>query len=250
MPIGVLSRIPNSVSRGGKCLSNLRGVTPSAPYDYANPSRLFNVGENTSSISTEGSGAWSNTIQRAYYLPDSDGNARIDYQEGLLSNATSGTILFRMYIQPFNDPGQTPLVQTVFKNGADGMDGYGIRLTYDYDGSSEFYWNLHFCRLQDVSSEWIKLNVSAPLQPETWYQFSVRFRTISSGGDEPTISSQVDVYQDGALQTKTTMNFPIDTPTASVTSLLQFFGRMTDFAFLETQLSDSQLAAYGTAPYI
>jgi hypothetical protein len=250
MPIGTLSRIPNSVSQGGKCLSNLRGVFPSAPYDYANPSRLFNVAA-TGSIGTagdSGAGAWSNTIQRAYYSTDSEQDATIRYQGGLLSSATSGTILFRMYIQTYPNP-FVPLVQTVFSNGRFASDGYGIFLTHDEIGFETYEYNLHFARLQDASSEWVKLNVSA-LGESQWHQFSVRFTTESTGGEKPVTLTTVISYRDGSSQVNITMNNPIDTPTTGPTFLLGFYGRMTDFAFLESQLSLTQLAAYGTAPYI
>jgi hypothetical protein len=251
MPIGTLSRISKSLSQGGKCLSNLRGVTPSAPYDYAKPSRLFNIGGATGSISTVGSGNWSNTIRRAYYSTDSESDASIRYQGGVLSTATSGTILFRMYIQPFPNPANTPLVQTVFTNGAVGSDGYGIFLTHDEVAFETYQYNLHFGRLQDASSEWVKLNTtSGQLNESTWYQFSVRFTTTTIVEPKPTTFSEVVAYQDGILQIQTTMNNPITTPTSSTTYILGFYGRMTDYAFLESQLSLTQLAAYGTAPYI
>jgi len=251
MPIGTLSRIPNSVSQGGKCLSNLRGVFPSAPYDYANPSRLFNVAA-TGSIGTagdSGAGAWSNTIQRAYYSLFPDQDADIRYQGGLLSTTRSGTILFRMYIQPFDNPAETPLLQTVFLNGAPGTDGYGIFLTHDEIEFETYQYNLHFARLQDASSEWVKLNVSA-LGESQWHQFSVRFTTESSGGEKPVTLTIVKSYRDGSPQVDITMNNPITIPTPGITYILRFYGRMTDFAFLESQLSLTQLAAYGTAPYI
>jgi hypothetical protein len=227
----------------------LRGVTPSAPYDYANPSRLFNVGGVTGSISTEGSGDWSNTIQKAYYSTDSEQDATISYQGGLLSTTRSGTILFRMYIQPFANPAETPLLQTVFLNGAPGTDGYGIFLTHDEIAFETYQYNLHFARLQDASSEWVRLNVSG-LGESQWHQFSVRFTTESTGGEKPITVSQVVAYKDGGSQVNITMNAPIDTPTTGTTFLLGFYGRLTYFAFLESQLSLTQLATYGTAPYI
>lgn len=241
MPIGVLSRIPQSVSRGGTCKTNLRGVNPSAPYDYAVPSRTFTVGAALGSISTEGSGNWSNTITKAYQNTDADSISSIQYP-GLLSSATSGTLLFRMYIQtyPSNPP---PGLQTLFRNGMNGLDGYAVYLTYDEVAFETFEYNLHFGRTQDVSANWIKLNTSA-LSETTWYQFSIRFQT--SGG-----LTTVTAFQDGTQTViPVLMNSLITTPTQSTSLMPFFFGRMTDFVFLEAQLTDSQLAAFGTAPYI
>jgi len=248
MPIGVLSRIPNSVSQGGKCRSNLRGVTPSAPYDYANPARTFNVTSATGSISTAEAGAWANTIQKAYYSTDSEGDASLRYQGGVLSTARSGTILFRMYIQEFPPLISIPDVQTIFNNGAEATDGYGIKLRYMEVGVETFEWNLYFARLQDTDREdWIKLNTS-PLSTSTWYQFSVRFNTVTGDKGETTT---IVAYQNGSAQVDEDLANPIETPSSNVTTtILGFYGRMTDFAFLESQLTDVQLAAYGTAPYI
>ena len=251
MPIGVLSRISNSLSQGGNCVSNLRGFAQSElagePFDYIKPTRRFSIDGALSSISTVGSGDWSNTIQKAYYSTDSEGSAAFRYSGGLVSSAITGTILFRMYIQTFNDPLLIPPVQTVFRNGTDGTDGYGIKLTYDEVVPEEFEWNLYFCRLQDAQSIWTKLNWSGPLSENTWYQFSVRFNTFVDKGNETT---QVVCYQDGLFQVDVDMGNLITTPTAGITAVLEFYGRITDFALLESQLTNVQLAAYGTAPYI
>ena len=251
MPIGVLSRISNSLSQGGKCVSNLRGFAQSdlagEPFDYIKPARRFSFDADLSSISTVGAGDWTNTIQKAYYSTDSEGSGAFRYSGGLVSSAITGTILFRMYIQTWGDPSLIPPVQTVFRNGTAATNGYGIKLTYDEVVPEEFEWNLYFCRLQDAQNSWIKLNQSGPLQLNTWYQFSVRFNTVIDKGDEVT---EVVAYQNGSYQLLSFMNGLITTPTAGITAVLEFYGRITDFALLESQLTNVQLAAYGTAPYI
>lgn len=235
MPIGALSRIPTSVSRNGTCKSNLRGASPSAPYDYAAPSRTFTVGAALGSISTAGAGDWSNTITRAYDNTDAEGDATILYSP-LLSNAKNGTLLFRMNINPLPTP---PGLQFIFTNGL--SNGYGIYLTYDEVAVETFEYNLHFGRQQDASDSWVKLN-SSPLSDSTWYQYSIRFTT-------PLPKTFVDAYQNGT-QTVTTAQLDAMTTPTNKTTLMGFFGRLTDFAFLEAELSDSELAAFGTAPYI
>jgi hypothetical protein len=69
MPIAVLSRLSKSLSQGGKCVSNLRGFAQSElagePFDYIKPTRRFSFDGALSSISTEGTGDWTNTIQKA-----------------------------------------------------------------------------------------------------------------------------------------------------------------------------------------
>lgn len=240
MPAGNLVRIPNSISRGGKCKTNLRGVKPSAPYDYVAPSRTFTVGSALSSTTTVGSGTWSNTIQRAYQNIDHEGDASITYPS-LLSSNTSGTLLLRMYIQPFPTT-PVPGSQTLFLNGLAGSDGYGVFLTYDEVTFETYEYNLHFGRLRDLSADWIKLNPSA-LSESTWYQFSIKFETREGSPTE------VSAFQDGSKTVnRATMN-EINDPTTS-TALMYFYGRMTDIALIEDLLSDSQLAAYGSAPYV
>jgi hypothetical protein len=69
MPIALLSRLSKSLSQGGKCVSNLRGLIQSdvagEPFDYLKPTRRFSFDGALSSISTVGTGDWTNTIQKA-----------------------------------------------------------------------------------------------------------------------------------------------------------------------------------------
>jgi hypothetical protein len=251
MPIGVLSRVSNSLSQGGNCVSNLRGFAQSdlagEPFDYIKPTRRFSFDGALSSISTVGAGDWANTIQKAYYSTDSEGSAAFRYGDFPLTQSISGTLLFRMYLQTFNDPLLIPPVQTVFRNGTDGTDGYGIKLTYDEVGFETFEWNVHFCRLQDASAAWIKLNVSGPLLENTWYQFSVAFSTATEGKAE----TQIVAYQDGLAQVDAFLSNPIIAPGDTEAPFwLGFYGRLTDMTVINVPLTNTQLAAYGTAPYI
>jgi hypothetical protein len=240
MPIGALSRIPTSVSRNGTCKSNLRGASPSAPYDYAAPSRTFSVGSSLGSISTSGAGTWSNSIPRAYVLIDPESSATITYP-ALLSSSKNGTLLLRIYIEPLASP---PGLQAIFTNGSG--NGYGVYLTYDVNESDpELYeYNVRFS-FQETASTGIKLNTS-PLVPLTWYQFSIRFNTQTSR-PFPTF---VTAYQGGTQTVTETQVTGVMSIPSGGTTVMNFFGRLTDFAFLEAQLSNSELAAFGTAPYI
>lgn len=239
MPIGVLSRIPNSLSQGGKCRTNLRGLTPSTPYDFVAPSRSFTVGPALSSISTLGSGGWSETIRKAYYSTDSEQSAAITYPS-MISTAVAGTLLFRIYIQEY--PSSPPVNQTVFQNGQTGTNGYGVFLN-TFDDRSQIIYTLYFGRLQDSSMNWVKINTdSTTLNPNEWNQFSLMFNS----GDGKSV---VRVFQNGAFVKQGNFS-EITTPSSGTTQIMNFFGRITDFALIEKEFTDTQLAAYGTAPYI
>jgi len=245
MPIGVLSRIPNSVSQGGTCKTNLRGVTPSKPYDFAAPSRPFTVGTALGSSSTEGAGAWSNTIRQAYSSTSSDDSSAITYRS-MLSTATTGTLLIRIYIQEFPPEGKPPEFQTVFQNGKTGAgaNGYGIFLqTVPVEGESPNY-TLFFGRLQDTSDNWVQMSQGSTMNVNEWYQFSLGFAPTGDG------TSTVRISRGGSAVIQSTISPEISEPSAGTTELMNFFGRITDFALIEKVFTDAQLAAYGTAPYI
>lgn len=262
MPAGNLTRIPASLSRNGKCLSNLRGANP--VYDYVAPSKSFTVGPALSTISTVGTAgadAWANTIQRSYYSIDSEQSATISYPS-LLSSTTTGTILIRLYIQPHPEGIAPPMVQTVFRNGTVGTNGYSIFLTAYDDLKGGYEYNFWFGRNEDASANWVPLvQKAAPvvggegegggevgggavsvIQTGQWFQFSITF--VSNSG-----ITTVRSYLAGSGPTEQTIGNTITTPTGG-TELMNFFGRITDFAFFNVQLADSLLIAYGTAPYI
>lgn len=243
MPAGALVRVPASLSKNGACKTNLRGVNPSAPYDYVRPSRTFIIGAVLGSISTVGSGAWSNTVRNAYYSTDSEQSAVILYPS-LVSTSTSGTLLIRIYIQEFPPATIPPGKQTVFQNGSIGTNGYGVFLQ-TIDNRGTYVYTLYFGRLQDdVGLGWVQMNQDGPtLNANEWNQFSVQFTT---GGGK----SVARIYQNGSFVRQANLD-EISTPAApGTTELMNFFGRITDFALLDTALSDTFLAAYGSAPYL
>ncbi len=246
MPIGALSRISKSLSQGGKCVSNLRGILQSGvaagePFDYIKPARRFSVDGSLSSISTEGAGDWSNTIKKAFYSTDPEGSAAFRYADFPITTGTSGTLVFRMYIQT-QDPTLVPQVQTIFQNGDTNTNGYRIVLTH-YEVSFETYeYDVHFARCQDPSGSWVKLN-SSSLSEASWNQFSVRFTT--------NLDTVVTSYQNGSETQAGVTITAVDAPGGNEAPFwLGFYGRLTDMAVLNGTLTNAQLAAYGTAPYI
>jgi hypothetical protein len=155
-----------------------------------------------------------------------------------------------MYIQEFPPLSTIPALQTVFQNGDGGEfpNGYGIKLTYTEVGFEEFEWDLYFARLQDPRQDWIKLNASGALSVNTWYQFSVRFNTFSDKGSDTT---NIIAYQNGSAQVNQDLTNPIVAPgELDAPFWLGFYGRLTDMAVINVPLTTTQLAAYGTAPYI
>jgi hypothetical protein len=254
MPAGNLIRVSPSLTRNGTCLSNLRGANP--VYDYVAPSRSFTVGAALSTISTVGTAGadtWANTIQRSYYSTDSEQSSVISYPS-LLSATTTGSILIRLYIQPHPEGTTPPMVQTVFQNGTGGTNGYSIFLTAYDDLSGGYEYNLWFGRNQDLSTDWVPL-VQRPapvlevggeavsvIQTDQWFQFSITF--VSGSG-----VTTVRAYLSGSGPNEQVIPNELTTPTGG-TELMNFFGRVTDFAFFNVQLADSLLIAYGTAPYI
>lgn len=242
MPAGSLVRIPTSTSRNGTCKTNLRGVRRNSGslFDFIDSERALTYGPDLAIVSTTGSGNWSNTIQYAFQNTNSDGDASITYPS-VISTKTSGTLLFRMYIQPYPTT-PVPGLQAVFINGSFGTDGYGVFLTYDEVAFETYEYNTYFGRLQDLSADWIKLNPSA-LSESTWYQFSIKFET------SPGNPTEVTAFQDGSKTVNSASMNEINDPTTT-TALMYFYGRMTDIALLEDQLSPEQLVAYGTAPYV
>lgn len=243
MPAFPLARISKSVSRNGDCKTNLRGVSPASPYDYAAPTRAFIVGPALESVSTEGQGDWSNTIKAAYSSRNSELSATITYPS-LVSTAISGTLLIRLFLIDFTSGNVPPEYQTVFKNGNNNTNGYGLILYSYLNKDTESYnYTLFFGRLQDTSGSWVNINPDAnSLNTKTWYQYSIKF-TSAAG------NTTVLLYQGGTFIKQATITGEITTPTGG-TEIMNFYGAITDFALIESSFSDSQLAAYGTAPYI
>lgn len=232
MPNKALVRIPNSVSRGGTCKTNLRGTPNNSVFDYAVPSRTFNtLGPNLISEAVTGGGTWSNTIKRTFANSVNGGDATITYPS-VVSTALSATILIRINIS-FSD---TPLaIQGIFQNGTFASNGYGIVLKYEVTD-----YNVYFVNLRD--SEEIKLNDTA-LSTDTWYQFSVRFNTVDN-------VTTLEAYQNGIRRVAEQQLANSLLSATGSTVLLNFYGKVTDFAIIEQQFSNDQLRLYGTAPYI
>ena len=226
-----LVRIPNSISQGGTCKTNLRGVATSAIFDFVSPSRTFTTGPNLVSETVVGGGLWKNTIKRCFANGASGGDAKITYPS-IVSTSTSATILIRLNVT-FSD---TPILQQgIFQNGTIGADGYGIVLKYEITD-----YNLYFVNFRDMQEVLIN---STGLNTDTWYQISIRFFTDSG-------VTTLEIYQDGSRKVSSlTLNSEILSPSGS-TILLDFYGKVTDFALIEKQFTDTQLKLYGTAPYV
>jgi hypothetical protein len=156
------------------------------------------------------------------------------------------------------------MVQTVFQNGTGGTNGYSIFLTAYDDLRGGYEYDLWFGRNEDASANWVPL-VQRPapvvggeeegggmlpgggeavsvIQTDQWFQFSI---TFVSGSGVTTVRS----YLSGSGLNEQVIPNELTTPTGG-TELMNFFGRVTDFAFFNVQLADSLLIAYGTAPYI
>ena len=231
MPLKALVRIPNSLSRGGTCKTNLRGTPQTSVFDYAVPSRTFTTGPTLVSEAIVGGGNWSNTIKRSFANSASGGDASITYPS-VVSTSTSATILIRVNISFMDTP---PAQQGIFQNGTFGNDGYGIVLKYEITD-----YNIYFVNFRDF--EEIKLNTTA-LLTGTWYQFGIRFNTVSN------VTTLTSYFNGSRINNELTLTNDIQPPAGS-TVLLSFYGKVTDFALIESQFSNDQLKLYGSAPYI
>lgn len=246
MPIGALVRIPTSLSRGGHCVTNLRGLIPDAPIDYINPSRSITAQNLSRGNSGDyaGSGNWVNTIRYTFQsnevFPPS-----LTYPS-LLSTATTGTLLFRMYL--LTPKFSINPVQCLFKNGRlvpGSGSGYAVLLSYDASGET---YILQFV-LPGVGSA--VMNTGPSMTYETWYTYGVVFDSLTSPG-----STKLRIYENGTVIGSTTLD-PMITPTTGTslfvdgeTSQFRFLGGITDFALLESTLTEDEILAFANAPYI
>ncbi len=238
-------RIPTSLSRGGKCVTNMRGVfkEDGTPYDFVNPGREIIKGAQIDKVKTN-TGVWSSSIPWAYTTTDVSGDLVLTYPS-LVSSARSGTVIFRMLIKNQASP---PSEQAIFINGNVFSDGYGILLAYQYDSTlSQNVYNIYFTNLRDPFLDRVQLNDN-PLSLNTWYQFSVAFDTQTVSASTYTT---LYIYQDGIASrfSGLTLLYEILTPT-NATSLMGFVGSLTDFALIEEVLPTTQLAVFGKAPYL
>lgn len=226
-------RLPTSLSRGGKCLTNLRGVfkPDGSLYDFAAPDRQLPNDETYPATKEKTTtGVWSSSIPWAY-----TGDFSFFFYPSLLSSSTSGTIIFRLYIKSIEYPQSETLV---FYNGVAYQDGYIILLIYN--GSS---YSLDFANFADLTNDRITIS-DGSLQTNTWYQFSVSFTTTEG-------STTLQIYQNGsAVPTSgSTLANAIITPTAN-TAVSVTATSLTDFAVFDEVLPNRQLAAFGQAPYL
>jgi hypothetical protein len=244
MPIGVLSRIPPSLSRGGTCKTNLRGAFDRGKaYDYARPTRVITAAADSGKISTAGAGPWANSVGWAHYSTNEDGDPSLTYPANA-STSTSGTLLFRMYIQTRTNKAPQ---QYVFYNGTPGTDGYAVILETN-DVAEPPEKNLFFYHMDDINGgDRFQLN-SIPMNDNQWYQYSVKFETVTISALTVTT---VTAYENGT-QTVGALSFntPILAPTGTTVVLASFHGRITDFAILDSLFSDTYLASFGSAPFI
>lgn len=244
MPQAVV--IPTSLSRNGSCLSNLRGVfkPDGKAYDFAKPDRVFNSPPNIIREKTA-TGEWSSSIPWAYTTNSTEGDATLNYPE-LLSTTRSGTILFRMFIKYVETPQSEYLV---FSNGNYSVDGYAIILTYSFDSILfENVYNVFFENMNDPTRDRIQLN-SNPLTIDTWYQFSVSFETVTISA---LTTTKLLIYEGAKLSIYSGLSLmtAVNTPTAGISAFFGFYGSITDFVFLDTNLPFTDLAAFGQAPYL
>lgn len=242
---GSVVTVPRSLNRDGVCKTNLRGaIIANKVYDYATTSNgVISGGPDSGKISTSGAGTWANSVAWAHYSTNEDGDARLTYPKNA-SVSTSGTILFRMYIQTRTNP---LVSQYVFYNGAVGGNGYAVILEYNNKVDPPEY-NVFFYHMDDVTgTDRFQLN-SAPMNINQWYQYSIKFETVTISA---TTITTVTAYENGTQTvTPTAFNNPIQTPTGTTVVLASFHGRITDFAILDTLFSDQYLARFGTAPFI
>jgi hypothetical protein len=250
MPIGALVQIPTSLSRGGKCVTNLRGLSPGATQDYASPSRTFTTTNLVRNVCTNigGVGNWANTIPNSFETKSELETSLIEYP-GLLSSSKTGTLLFRMYLLE-RTPGTPPIpsrVECIMKNGQiqpGAGDGYAVLLSYDASGD---FYALNFVL---PGAGFVQMNSGASLNFNTWYTYGVKFDSNASPG-----STIITIFENGTFISSASQSEMI-TPTGG-TSLfsdpsfgLPFYGGITDFTILETLLSDDEIIAFATAPYI
>jgi len=246
MPSGSLVRISYSLSRNGTCKTNLRGYTATTPYDYVLPSRTITSLNVDSVTTTDVVETWTNQIQRAFNATseNTEVSPSITYPNIVSTAATDITILIRIYLNPRTTT-TPPLYQYVFRNGTAGDaetgSGYDILVeSVETEDPGEYDINVYFHNCADDKfGKLIKIS-SANLSYSQWYSYSIRIDS----------SSFLTAFENGTNTAKVSID-PITTPAGSTSLFLDsFYGRITDFALIESSLTDSMLDGYATAPYI
>ncbi len=241
MPAGALVRIPRSLSRNAKLLTNLRGIDEVSPYDFASPSRSFTVVDLRQTAVT-GGGTWANTIQWQYENLSQATDTFIGYPS-LLSNATTFTLLFRIKLKAAS--GSPNTMQIIFFNGL--FDP----ITPSFNGYSvEYNSNTNRILFNPFITSSVVMN-TLTLTTDTWYHYGLKVTTSTT--------TVVDVWENGTYSGPYDLGAVISTPTGS-TSLFSFTGApiavglhgcLTDVVFLEgTDLTADEMAAFAEAPYI
>jgi hypothetical protein len=167
--------------------------------------------------------------------------------------------LIRLFIQPRTTypPSSSDPIH-VFYNGD--TAGYGLYLTYEPGVGKPPPPTYKLFFTDTVTNDIIQVSDSlSVLSENTWYHFGIRFETTGDGVDTPFVT-KVSAFQNG-ISTVVNQGFPsgfIQQPTGFCTfyargTLLvgySYYGKITDFAFLEAQLSDSQITNIATAGYV
>jgi hypothetical protein len=129
------------------------------------------------------------------------------------------------------------------------VDGYAIILSYSFDSILfENVYNVFFENMNDPTRDRIQLN-SNPLTIDTWYQFSVSFETVTISA---LTTTKLLIYEGAKLSIYSGLSLmtAVNTPTAGISAFFGFYGSITDFVFLDTNLPVTDLAAFGQAPYL
>lgn len=244
MPTGTLVSLPQSLSRSGNTLINLRGIVEGGKaFNYirqqGDPS-VANISRVTSSMNSNSAG-WTSTIRYAFE-PDAEGSfSYIEYGK-LMSADTSFTILFRALMKDM----VAPNTGWIFTNG-DILSANGYAITYDPFASTI---NLAIAENVNYAFAFLTLNSSSILTNQ-WYHYGIRVTT--SGGN-----TIVDWWENGGAKQTSSLGWQFVTPASGGTKLMNssgnyepFYGKLTDFAFLNGAfLTDSQMVAFASAPFV
>jgi hypothetical protein len=247
-----------SFSQNSSLRTNLRGILVggTTPFDYAMQPydaiywRSFDPVNNVVVTNTsDGNPAWANKIRNTYAKGGGGGDPLIRYVQpyGRFSSVQSGTLLVRIYI---NSTSTSPS-QTIVINGA--TAGYALQLTYTPPGKfTPASYNAYFLH-SDISADRIQVSTTSPsLAANTWYHFGIKFITVEDPFNLGNYITSVTSYQDG-VQTKNNEAFTggyVGSPSGDCSLFSKallgdpFDGKITDFSFFETQLTEDQIQTY------
>ena len=243
MPGGNLVRIPTSLSRGGTTLTNLRGVLTSGnALDYTGKyiPTTSDILQVTSAFQSN-SAAWTSTIRYAFE-PVSESNTPYISYGSIILNESNATFLFRVLCNPLVNSN----TGFILLNG--NTEYYGLFYLY-YDPSSS---NIDFAISENVNYNYafFRLN-SSSINPNQWYHYGVKLTTSNS-------NTTVDWWENGVKQAGCNLGWEYLVPTSGETKLFNdntnfypFYGKLTDIVLMNgNPLSDDQMAAFGSAPFV